>query len=262
VFCLLCPKGDLNPQDGVILQNTKRSTTLSCGRLTPGRQGVSQPTFQLSISAPAPFRQAALSFSASGSREMQGQERWQSAPGSRSNPRPFWFFGANVAAGMCAQRGAAAEMIPLNDAGVVSNLPPGEVRTWIESPELHRNRTPDGASVICRTRCSNGVRRRGPHHCRGDRSVSSRSTRNESRGIDHGCTGSVTRATCRCWRTEDCAGRALRPIQGARRGQNDIFGRKLGRCPFGPTRCGSRFPDSLPKSSGAHFPFPAPRSLW
>ncbi len=49
----------------------------------------------------------------------------------------------------CPQCGAEAEMIPLNDVGVVSNLPPGEIRAWIESQELHHNRTSDGGSLIC-----------------------------------------------------------------------------------------------------------------
>ncbi len=30
----------------------------------------------------------------------------------------------------CPQCGAEAEMIPLNDVGVVSNLPPAEVQAW------------------------------------------------------------------------------------------------------------------------------------
>jgi hypothetical protein len=49
----------------------------------------------------------------------------------------------------CPQCGAEAEMIPLNDAGVISNLGQTEVRAWMESPDLHHTRTPSGADLIC-----------------------------------------------------------------------------------------------------------------
>ena len=45
----------------------------------------------------------------------------------------------------CPQCGAAAEMIPLNDVGVISNLPTVEVQTWMESPDLHHTKTAGGA---------------------------------------------------------------------------------------------------------------------
>jgi hypothetical protein len=49
----------------------------------------------------------------------------------------------------CPQCGAEAEMIPLNDVGVVSNLPPAEVQAWIDSAELHRTQSAEGAALIC-----------------------------------------------------------------------------------------------------------------
>lgn len=49
----------------------------------------------------------------------------------------------------CPQCGAEAEMISLNDVGVVSNLPPSEVQVWIESADLHRTQTAEGAALIC-----------------------------------------------------------------------------------------------------------------
>ena len=49
----------------------------------------------------------------------------------------------------CAQCGAEVEMIPLDDVGVVSNLPPAEVRAWMESEDLHHSTAADGAPMIC-----------------------------------------------------------------------------------------------------------------
>lgn len=49
----------------------------------------------------------------------------------------------------CPQCGAEVEMIPLNEVGVVSNLSPAEVQTWMESPDLHLTETADGAALIC-----------------------------------------------------------------------------------------------------------------
>lgn len=49
----------------------------------------------------------------------------------------------------CPQCGAEAEMIPLNNVGVVSNLPSAEVQAWMESPDLHHTRTADGAPLVC-----------------------------------------------------------------------------------------------------------------
>ena len=49
----------------------------------------------------------------------------------------------------CPQCSSEAEMIPLNEVGVVSNLPPAEVRVWMESSDLHHTTTADGVALIC-----------------------------------------------------------------------------------------------------------------
>ena len=49
----------------------------------------------------------------------------------------------------CPQCNAEAEMIRLNDVGVISNLAGAEVRAWMESSDLHHTITPDGAPLIC-----------------------------------------------------------------------------------------------------------------
>ena len=49
----------------------------------------------------------------------------------------------------CAECGAEEEMIPLDDIGVVSNLPVIEVRAWLESEDLHHSTAADGAPMIC-----------------------------------------------------------------------------------------------------------------
>lgn len=40
-------------------------------------------------------------------------------------------------------------MIPLNDVGVVSNLTPSEVQSWMESADLHHTKTVGGLDLIC-----------------------------------------------------------------------------------------------------------------
>jgi hypothetical protein len=49
----------------------------------------------------------------------------------------------------CPQCGAEAEMIPLNDLGVLSNLPLTEVQAWVESPDLHHTKAASGTDLIC-----------------------------------------------------------------------------------------------------------------
>lgn len=49
----------------------------------------------------------------------------------------------------CKRCGAEGEMIPLDDLGVVSNLPPPEVQIWLESEDLHHIEAKDGAPLIC-----------------------------------------------------------------------------------------------------------------
>jgi hypothetical protein len=59
----------------------------------------------------------------------------------------------------CPQCGAEAEMIPLDDLAVVSNLPPAEVQAWMESPDLHHTKTADGTALICLNSMLKRVRR-------------------------------------------------------------------------------------------------------
>lgn len=59
----------------------------------------------------------------------------------------------------CPQCGAEAEMIPLNDVGVVSNLPPAELQAWMEFPDLHHTKTADGTALICLNSMLKRVRR-------------------------------------------------------------------------------------------------------
>ena len=49
----------------------------------------------------------------------------------------------------CPRCGAEAEMIPLDDLGVVSNLSPADVRIWMESEDLHHATADNGAPMIC-----------------------------------------------------------------------------------------------------------------
>jgi hypothetical protein len=59
----------------------------------------------------------------------------------------------------CPQCGAEAEMIALNEVGVVSNLPSAEVQAWMESSDLHHIRTADAAVLICLNSMLKRVRR-------------------------------------------------------------------------------------------------------
>jgi hypothetical protein len=49
----------------------------------------------------------------------------------------------------CQQCNAEAEMIPLEGVGVISNLQPSEVESWIESEDLHHLQAADGGQLIC-----------------------------------------------------------------------------------------------------------------
>jgi hypothetical protein len=40
-------------------------------------------------------------------------------------------------------------MIPLNDVGVISNLPLTQVQAWVESPDLHHTKSAGGTDLIC-----------------------------------------------------------------------------------------------------------------
>lgn len=59
----------------------------------------------------------------------------------------------------CPQCGAEAEMIPLTDAGLVSNLPPAEVPAWMEFADLHHTTSADGAVLLCLNSLLRRVRR-------------------------------------------------------------------------------------------------------
>jgi hypothetical protein len=49
----------------------------------------------------------------------------------------------------CPRCGADEEMIPLNDVGIISNLPVPEVKAWMEAEELHHVSAADGAPLVC-----------------------------------------------------------------------------------------------------------------
>jgi hypothetical protein len=49
----------------------------------------------------------------------------------------------------CPQCGAEAEMIPLSDVGLASNLVRAEAQAWMESPDLHHTKTATGDAFIC-----------------------------------------------------------------------------------------------------------------
>ncbi len=49
----------------------------------------------------------------------------------------------------CARCSSQVQMIPLQGLGVVSNLLPSDVQDWIDSEDLHRAVSPDGAPLIC-----------------------------------------------------------------------------------------------------------------
>ena len=49
----------------------------------------------------------------------------------------------------CPQCGSNSEMIPLNEVGVISNLPPPEVEAWLQSEDLHHSTAADGGHLVC-----------------------------------------------------------------------------------------------------------------
>jgi hypothetical protein len=59
----------------------------------------------------------------------------------------------------CPKCGDEAEMIPLDDVGVVSNMLPAEVQAWMESPDLHYTKTANGTALICLNSVLKWVRR-------------------------------------------------------------------------------------------------------
>jgi hypothetical protein len=57
--------------------------------------------------------------------------------------------GRSLQQAWCPRCGSDVEMIPLDNAGVISNLSRREVEAWIESEDLHHSKATDGASLIC-----------------------------------------------------------------------------------------------------------------
>ena len=49
----------------------------------------------------------------------------------------------------CTQCGTDAEMIALENVGVVSNLDRPALEAWLDSAELHRSQANDGSSQVC-----------------------------------------------------------------------------------------------------------------
>jgi hypothetical protein len=49
----------------------------------------------------------------------------------------------------CPACGVEAEMIPIEEAGIVSNLTASEVEAWMQAEDLHRTHAPDGALLLC-----------------------------------------------------------------------------------------------------------------
>jgi hypothetical protein len=49
----------------------------------------------------------------------------------------------------CPQCGADAEMIALENVGMVSNLNRPALEAWLNSGELHRSQAGDGSALVC-----------------------------------------------------------------------------------------------------------------
>ena len=58
-------------------------------------------------------------------------------------------WGRNARHGWCPFCAAEAEMIALENVGVISNLDPVALEEWLNSGELHRSQTADGSALIC-----------------------------------------------------------------------------------------------------------------
>jgi len=57
--------------------------------------------------------------------------------------------GRNSNRAWCPQCSAEAEMIALENVGVISNLDRSAVEEWLNSGELHRSKLPGGSALIC-----------------------------------------------------------------------------------------------------------------
>jgi len=49
----------------------------------------------------------------------------------------------------CPECGVEREMIPISEIGIVSNLMPCEVETWMQAEGLHRLYASDGRLLLC-----------------------------------------------------------------------------------------------------------------
>jgi len=59
--------------------------------------------------------------------------------------------GRNSNRAWCPQCAAEAEMIALDNLGVISNLDHAAVEEWLSSGELHRSKSANGSALICLT---------------------------------------------------------------------------------------------------------------
>jgi hypothetical protein len=57
--------------------------------------------------------------------------------------------GRNSRRAWCPRCAAEAEVIALEEVGVISNLDQSAFEQWLNSPELHRSETPIGSTLIC-----------------------------------------------------------------------------------------------------------------
>jgi hypothetical protein len=57
--------------------------------------------------------------------------------------------GLNAKREWCPLCAAEAEMIALENAGVISNLEPAALQEWLNSDELHRSQSAGGSAQIC-----------------------------------------------------------------------------------------------------------------
>jgi len=57
--------------------------------------------------------------------------------------------GRSSAHAWCPQCQADAEIIALDNVGVISNLDRSAVEKWLNSEELHRSQAADGSAVVC-----------------------------------------------------------------------------------------------------------------
>ena len=57
--------------------------------------------------------------------------------------------GRNSTRAWCPMCAAEAEMIALENAGVISNLEPLALEEWFNSGQLHWSQAADGAALIC-----------------------------------------------------------------------------------------------------------------